>query len=151
VAVTPSGAFAYVTNSGWIFGSDYVSVIDTASNSVVAAGPVGHFPVGIAIRPDGAFACVANLNSNSVSVISTATNTVAATVELVTGAWLSRRMGLCLCDERDLQHRLGNRHRHQQRQRGGHDEGGNAVTGGYCHHAIKERAHLQLQIGKLAV
>src|SRR5260370_28502928 len=36
VAVTPNGAFAYVTNSGWIFGSNSVSVIDTASNTVVA-------------------------------------------------------------------------------------------------------------------
>ena len=36
VAITPNGAFAYVTNSGWIFGSNSVSVMDTASNSVVA-------------------------------------------------------------------------------------------------------------------
>src|SRR5690348_15561171 len=76
VAITPNGAFAYVTNSGWIFGSNSVSVIDTASYSVVATIPVGHYPVGIAITPDGAFAYVANFNSNTVSVIDTATRTV---------------------------------------------------------------------------
>ena len=36
VAITPNGAFAYVTNSGWIFGSNSVSVISTTSNSVVS-------------------------------------------------------------------------------------------------------------------
>src|SRR6266478_1638237 len=85
VAITPNEAFAYVTNSGWIFGSDSVSVIDTASNAVVATILVGSFPVGIAITPNGAFAYVANLNSNSVSVINTATNTVVATVPVGSG------------------------------------------------------------------
>src|SRR5260370_34126850 len=80
VAITPNGAFAYVTNSGWPVGSNSVSVIDTASNTVVATIPVGSFPVGIAITPNGAFAYVANLNSNSVSVINTATNTVTTTI-----------------------------------------------------------------------
>jgi len=56
------------------------SVIDTASNTVVATIGVGSFPVGVAITPNGAFAYVANFNSNSVSVISTVTNTVTATV-----------------------------------------------------------------------
>ena len=37
VAVTPDGAFVYVTNSG----SDTVSVIDTATNTVTAAVQVG--------------------------------------------------------------------------------------------------------------
>src|SRR6266478_8625307 len=85
VAITPNEAFAYVTNSGWIFGSDSVSVIDTASNAVVATILVGSFPVGIAITPNGAFAYVANLNSNSVSVINTATNTVSATIGVGSG------------------------------------------------------------------
>src|SRR2546425_13083054 len=80
VAITPNGAFAYVTNSGWIFGSNSVSVIDTASNTVVATIPVGSFPVGVAITPSGAFAYVANYNANTVSVINTVTNTVTATI-----------------------------------------------------------------------
>src|SRR4029077_17311696 len=80
VAMTPNGSFAYVTNSGWMFGSNSVSVIDTASNTVVTTIPVGSFPVGVAITPNGAFAYVANFNSNSVSVINTTTNTVTGTI-----------------------------------------------------------------------
>ncbi len=38
---------AYVTNL------DTVSVIDTASNTSIATIPVGLFPVGVAITPDG--------------------------------------------------------------------------------------------------
>ncbi len=68
--------FAYVAN----FSSNNVSVIDTATNTVVATVPVGTNPVGVAITPDGAFACVANFTSNTVSVIDTASNTVVATV-----------------------------------------------------------------------
>ncbi len=80
VAITPNGAFAYVTNSGWPVGSNSVSVIDTTTNTVVATIPVGNFPVGATITPTGASAYVANLNSNNVSVIDTATNTVVDTV-----------------------------------------------------------------------
>jgi YVTN family beta-propeller protein len=86
VAITPNGAFAYVTNSGWPVGSNSVSVIDTATNTVVATIPVGNFPVGVVVTPNGAFAYVANLNSNSVSVISTVTNTVTTTVLLAFGS-----------------------------------------------------------------
>src|SRR4029079_3355089 len=66
----------YVTNSG----NNTVSVIDTATNTVVATIPVGTSPDGIAVTPNGAFAYVANLSSNNVSVISAATNSVVATV-----------------------------------------------------------------------
>src|ERR1044072_2664410 len=65
----------YVTNSG----NNTVSVIDTATNTVVATIPVGS-PQGIAVTPNGAFAYVANADSNTVSVISAASNTVVATV-----------------------------------------------------------------------
>ena len=68
--------FAYVTN----FSSNTVSVIATASNTVVATVGVGSGPVGVAITPDGAFAYVTNAFSNTVSVIATASNTVVATV-----------------------------------------------------------------------
>src|SRR5216117_3487446 len=40
---------AYVTNGF----SNTVSVIDTATNTVVATIPVGAFPFGVAITPDG--------------------------------------------------------------------------------------------------
>ena len=72
----PAQFFAYVTNSN----SSSVSVIDTASNSVVATVGVGGRPIGVGITPDGSRAYVANSNSNSVSVVNTASNTVVATV-----------------------------------------------------------------------
>jgi YVTN family beta-propeller protein len=81
VAITPNGAFAYVTNSGWPVGSNSVSVIDTATNTVVATVPVANFPVGVIITPNGAFAYVGNEYSNTVSVIDTATNTLVDTVQ----------------------------------------------------------------------
>jgi uncharacterized protein (TIGR03118 family) len=70
--------FAYVTNSS----SSSVSVIDTATNTVIDTIGVGGRPVAVAITPNGARVYVANSNSNSVSVIDTATNTVITTVGL---------------------------------------------------------------------
>jgi hypothetical protein len=55
-----------------------VWVIDTANNTVVATVPVGSFPNGVAITPNGAFVYVSNRNDTTVSVISTATNMVVA-------------------------------------------------------------------------
>jgi YVTN family beta-propeller protein len=49
VAVTPDGTHAYVANAF----SKNVSVIDTASNTVVATVAVGTGPDGVAITPDG--------------------------------------------------------------------------------------------------
>src|SRR5437667_594727 len=72
--------FAYVTSS-----SNTVSVIDTASNTVVATVAVGSGPLGVAITPDGNRAYVANLFDNTVSVIDTAKKTVVATVALGNG------------------------------------------------------------------
>jgi YVTN family beta-propeller protein len=81
VAVTPDGKHAYVTNEG----SNNVSVIDTATNTVEAATiPVGTFPQGVAITPDGEHAYVANFRSNNLSVIATASNTVVATIPVGT-------------------------------------------------------------------
>jgi YVTN family beta-propeller protein len=70
--------FAYVTNSA----SDTVSVIDTATNTVVATIAVGDNPQGVAVSPDGTRAYVTNGGSGdvgdpgTVSVIDTATNRV---------------------------------------------------------------------------
>jgi YVTN family beta-propeller protein len=57
-----------------------VSVIDTASNTVVATIPVGHDPNGVAITSDGTHAYVANQLEDRVSVINTGSNTVVATI-----------------------------------------------------------------------
>ena len=57
---------AYVTNAN----ADTVSVIDTATNTVVGSPiAVGGGPYGIAITPDGAYAYVTNAWGDTVSVI----------------------------------------------------------------------------------
>ena len=71
-----TNVLAYVTNNN----SNNVSVIDTATNTVVATVAVGTQPFGVAVNPAGTRAYVTNNNSNNVSVIDTATNTVIATV-----------------------------------------------------------------------
>jgi YVTN family beta-propeller protein len=67
---------AYITNSS----SNSVSVIDTATNTVIATIPVGNYPFGVAVIPDGSKVYITNVSSNSVSVIDTASNTVIATI-----------------------------------------------------------------------
>jgi YVTN family beta-propeller protein len=66
----------YVANAG----SHSVSVIDPATNTVVATVPVGSNPVYTAVTPDGTKAYVTNAGAKSVSVIDPSTNSVAATV-----------------------------------------------------------------------
>ena len=51
-----------------------VSVIDVATNTVIATVPVGKRPWNMAITPDGRKLYVANGRSNSVSVIDTQSN-----------------------------------------------------------------------------
>jgi YVTN family beta-propeller protein len=72
---------AYITN----FGDNTVSVIDTATDTVIATIPVGDRPYGVAVTPDGSKVYVANQGFNprfvsTVSVIDAATNTVSATI-----------------------------------------------------------------------
>src|SRR5215213_905092 len=73
---------AYVANRF----DNTVSVIDTATNTVVATVPVGDSPSAIAVTPDGAFAYVTNAGDFFVSVIDTATNTVVTTVPVGAGS-----------------------------------------------------------------
>jgi YVTN family beta-propeller protein len=80
IAITPDGKQAYVADGD---SPGTVSVIDTATNAVVATVPVGSIPEGVAITPDGKHAYVTNNGSNTVSVIRTATSRVeAATIAL---------------------------------------------------------------------
>ncbi|MFZ3328855.1 MAG: hypothetical protein WA231_24625, partial [Methylocella sp.] len=74
---------AYVTN----FNASTVSVIATATNTVMATVPVGMSPNGVAVTPDGKHAYVTGFEFISdfdsfgiVSVIDTATNTVVTTL-----------------------------------------------------------------------
>lgn len=86
VAINRDGTRVYVADSGSGFGSFYgVSVLDTASNTVIATVPVGRQPYGVAVNPTGTRVYVANNLDNNVSVIDTATNTVIDTVAV--GTW----------------------------------------------------------------
>src|SRR5512144_1744599 len=67
---------AYVSNEK----SDEVSVIDTATDRVIATVKVGQRPRGIVVAPDGKRVYVSNGNSNDLSVIDAATNTVIETI-----------------------------------------------------------------------
>jgi YVTN family beta-propeller protein len=58
-----------------------VSVIEGATNSVIAAIPVGKWPHYIALDPSGNYAYVTNGESNSVTVLDTTTNRVVSTIE----------------------------------------------------------------------
>ncbi len=71
-----NSAAAYVTNAG----SHSVSVVATASNTVIRTISVGTAPSGAAITPDGAYAYVTDGGSPTVSVINTLTKNVVATV-----------------------------------------------------------------------
>jgi YVTN family beta-propeller protein len=88
VAVTSA---AYVANSG----SNTVSVIKTADDTLTTTVPVGPNPVRVAVTPAGK-AYVTNAGANSVSVIDTSNNTVSTTVrsDRVRSTWQSRRTAL---------------------------------------------------------
>lgn len=75
-AITPDGAFGYFTN----FETNNVSVVNLATNTVIATIPVGASPFSIASSPDGSLIYVGDLGDTNVSVIQTSTNTVTATI-----------------------------------------------------------------------
>jgi YVTN family beta-propeller protein len=78
--------FAYVTSSG----SRTVSVIDTATNTVVAAPSVDGAPLRLAVIPDGKRVYITSRGDDGiVSVLDTATNTVAETVPAVTDFFIA--------------------------------------------------------------
>ena len=66
----------YVTNSG----DGTVSVLDGASNTLVATVTVGTTPLGVAVNPLTNRIYVANNGSNTLSVLDGASNTVVASV-----------------------------------------------------------------------
>lgn len=68
--------YAYVPN----LTSDNVTIINTATDTLVTNLAVGDLPQGVSVRPDGEFAYIANRNGNTISVIDTETNTVATTI-----------------------------------------------------------------------
>jgi YVTN family beta-propeller protein len=79
VAAAP---FAYVTN----YNSSTVSVIDTATNTVVATIGIEGKPIAAAVSPDGKRVYVACQGSFAgVSVLETASNTVTAKIAVGNG------------------------------------------------------------------
>lgn len=68
MSITCAAPFAYIPNSK----SNTVSVIDTATNTITATVPVGNYPNGVAVSPDGSKAYIANWKDSTVSVIDTA-------------------------------------------------------------------------------
>jgi YVTN family beta-propeller protein len=83
-AATADGKKVHVVDSVY----NIVSVIDTATSTVIATIPVGIFPYEITVTPDGKKVYVTNrkgkivgfINRSTVSVIYTSTNTVTTTV-----------------------------------------------------------------------
>ncbi|WP_445165919.1 VCBS domain-containing protein [Mycolicibacterium sp. Dal123E01] len=87
VALSPNGTLLYAAT--WEVSTSGVSVINTATRSVVATIPLSSRPLFLAVSPDGSMIYVTNSTTgtgdaiepgNTVSVISTATNTVTATI-----------------------------------------------------------------------
>lgn len=76
LAETRDGKKLYSVNQG----NDSVSVIDTASDTVLRNVTVGTSPIWALFSPDGLELYVLNQGSNSVSVIDTTTDTVVATL-----------------------------------------------------------------------
>src|SRR2546425_13281254 len=68
--------FAYIGNSH----SDTISIVDVASNVVVATVNVGHGPSGVAASVPGTSVYVLNTLDNTVSVINATTRLVTAVI-----------------------------------------------------------------------
>jgi YVTN family beta-propeller protein len=76
LAVAPDGQHVYAASDGSL------SVIDTATNAVVATLPINPNSTGIAAAPNGARVYVASLFSINLTVLDTATNTLAPPIQL---------------------------------------------------------------------
>ena len=80
ITATPinSQTMAYIAN----LGSNSVSVVNTATNTVIATVAVGSQPFGVSVSPDGSkvYVAISDAWSSDVSVINTGSNTVIATV-----------------------------------------------------------------------
>jgi YVTN family beta-propeller protein len=87
VVVAPNGKFAYVSAYNYPnLDVNDVFVIDTQTNSITQtiSLPAGSASRVRAVSPDGSKVYVANGNSGTISVISTATNTVVSTIQTPT-------------------------------------------------------------------
>jgi gliding motility-associated-like protein len=78
IAVSPDGTQVYVAN----INSNTISVISTATNTVLSTISVGPSPLGVCFSPDGKRAYVTHITTSSVSVINTSTASVITTVHV---------------------------------------------------------------------
>jgi YVTN family beta-propeller protein len=78
VSLSADGAKAYVSN----WGQSNVSVVDTASGTLVKTIPVGTHPSAMLLSPSAPNLYVANTESDSLSVIDTASDAVVRTTPL---------------------------------------------------------------------
>jgi len=76
VAISPDSAFAYVTSQF----ANTLSIIATATNTVVKTIPMGGEPIWVTFSPDGSRAYVSNQTGGTLSVVSTAAQAVVATI-----------------------------------------------------------------------
>jgi YVTN family beta-propeller protein len=83
VTVHPDGRHVYVSSGG----DGTVQVIDTATNAITAAIPVGNRPWNMALTPDGRKLYVACGRSNAVAVVDTQSNTKVADVPVGQLPW----------------------------------------------------------------
>ncbi len=72
--------FAYITNSS----TNDVSVIDVATNSIVATVHMDLGPAGVAVSPDGTRVYTTNMANNTVGVIDATTNTPITSIQVGT-------------------------------------------------------------------
>ena len=88
IAFTPDGKLAYVTNQG---GS--VSVIDTATKTVIATIPTGALAINVSITLDGKFAYVTVASAGGpVEIINVATNQIVGSIPFGGGRCESNRI-----------------------------------------------------------
>ena len=81
IAVSPNGEDVYVAN----YGSHSVSVISTASNTVIATVAIGAEagkPIALAVSPSSAHVYVADQGSSQIDDITTSNNAVAHTISV---------------------------------------------------------------------
>jgi YVTN family beta-propeller protein len=78
VVLSKDGSTAYVSN----WGEQSVTVIDTASATVLDTIAVGTHPSAMVLSPDGSTLYVANSDSDTISVIETDGDRVAGTIDL---------------------------------------------------------------------
>jgi len=89
IAYDPSNGYLYVTN-GWFGGyggyvwyyTNNVTVINGATNTVIANISVGEGPYGVLYDPSNGYIYVTNTAQNNVSVIDGANNTVIASINV---------------------------------------------------------------------